>query len=109
MTNRFLTLFNRFPVLLLINILGNEFIVWDMAAKIQYKKPGQGQVYADFNIEDNLVESLRSLEPGEKKVFDLPIDVKGMDDGKEIVVASVVKTTYVKRKPAKPRAAESKL
>ena len=83
--------------------------MWDMAAKIQYKKPGQGQVYADFNIEDNLVESLRSLEPGEKKVFDLPIDVKGMDDGKEIVVASVVKTTYVKRKPAKPHAAESKL
>ena len=101
-----LILSDSFPVLLLINILGSEFIVWDMAAKIQYKQPGQGQVYADFNIEDTLVDSLRALEPGEKKIFDLPVDVKGMENGEEVLVASVVKTTYVKRKPIKP---ESKL
>lgn len=84
-------------MLMLLNILGNEFIVWDMAAKIQYVQPGKTDVYADFVIEDTLLESLLALKPSEKKVFDLTVDVKSLMNDE--VIASAVKTTYVKRKP----------
>jgi hypothetical protein len=94
-------------MLMLLNILGNEFIVWDMAAKIQYKQPGKTDVYADFVIEDDLLESLFALKPNEKRIFDLPVDVKSLVNDE--VIASAVKTTYVKRKPVKLPVATTEL
>jgi acyl-coenzyme A thioesterase PaaI-like protein len=84
-------------MLQLLNILGPEFIVWDMAATIAYKKPGKSTVHADFVIEDDLIDSLVRLKPDEKRIFDLSVDVK--DEGGKLV-ATVIKTTYVKRKPS---------
>ena len=86
-------------MLMLLNILGNDFIVWDMAAQIQYKQPGKTDVYADFIIEDDLLQSLYALQPDEKKVFDLSVDVKSLEDDQ--IIASAIKTTYVKRKANK--------
>lgn len=87
-------------MLMLLHILGTDFVVWDMAAKIQYKQPGTTTVYADFVIKDDLLVSLHALKPGEKTVVDLPVDVKSLDTDE--IVASAVKTTYVKRKALKP-------
>jgi Domain of unknown function (DUF4442) len=86
-------------MLMLLNILGPDFIVWDLAAKIQYKQPGKTDVYADFVVDDDLLNSLYALRPDEKKVFDLPVDVKSIDTDE--VIASAIKTTYVKRKASK--------
>lgn len=86
-------------MLMLINILGREFIVWDMAAKIEYRKPGKGTVTADFCIPDTLIASLRELEPNEKTVLDLDVNV--VDEVGD-VVAHVVKTEYVRRKDSSP-------
>lgn len=82
-------------MLQLLNILGSEFIVWDMAASIKYNKPGRGAVYADFVIHDELIASLKMLAAGEKKVIDLPVEVKDHDYD---VVATIIKTLYIKRK-----------
>jgi hypothetical protein len=70
-----------------------------LAAKIQYKQPGKTDVYADFVVDDDLLNSLYALRPDEKKVFDLPVDVKSIDTDE--VIASAIKTTYVKRKASK--------
>lgn len=85
-------------VLLLLNILGRVYIVWDKAANIQYKKPGKGRVTAEFNITDDILDDIYDLKPGEKKDKILVVDVK---DEQGDVVAHVVKTIYVKRKPIK--------
>ena len=82
-------------MLLLLNTLGNEFIVWDKAGRINYVKPGRTTVTAEFFLEDDLVSSLRSMKPNEKRVFDLPVNVK---DIKGDVIAEVIKTLYVRRK-----------
>lgn len=87
-------------MLMLMNILGNQFIVWDKASKIEYLKPGKSKVTAEFAIEDELIESLRALQPEEKRIFDLSVDVK---DTEGQVVARVIKTEYVKRKPISGR------
>ena len=83
-------------MLMLLNILGSDYIVWDKAASIEYVKPGRTTVTAEFRISDDLVHSLRAMEPNERKVFDLHVDV--MDTAGE-VVARVTKTEYVNRKP----------
>jgi Domain of unknown function (DUF4442) len=36
--------------LMLMAALGSEYIVWDKAASIRYKKPGYSTLYADFTL-----------------------------------------------------------
>ena len=80
---------------MLLNVLGNDFVVWDKGASINYKSPGKGCVTAEFVLHDELIQSLRLLEPEEKRVFDLPVQVK---DTSGNIVAEVTKILYVKRK-----------
>jgi acyl-coenzyme A thioesterase PaaI-like protein len=82
-------------MLLLLNILGPDFIVWDKKATIDYIKPGQGLVSAEFKVEDALVSSLLDMKAGERK--DIVLSVNVTDTNGE-VVASVVKTLYIRRK-----------
>lgn len=82
-------------MLLLMNALGAEFIVWDKGAKINYVKPGRTTVSAEFFLDDDLLNSLRQMGREEKRVFDLPVDVKDCEGD---VVAEITKTLYVKRK-----------
>jgi len=82
-------------MLMLLNILGDDFVVWDKAANIQYISPGRQCVEAEFHVKDELVKSLQSIKPEERRIFDLPVDV--MDQSGNIV-AHVTKTLYVKRK-----------
>jgi acyl-coenzyme A thioesterase PaaI-like protein len=87
-------------MLMLLNILGNDYIVWDKAASIEYVKPGRTTVTAEFRISDDLIKSLRAMEPDERKVFDLHVDVKDTDGE---VVARVTKTEFVNRKKLKSK------
>ena len=100
-----------FYMLLLINVLNNssntvgktrigrgEFIVWDKAASIEYVKPGAGTVTAEFHITDDVLENIYEMKPDSKQLIDLFVNVT--DESGEIV-AKLVKTEYVKRKPNK--------
>jgi acyl-coenzyme A thioesterase PaaI-like protein len=82
-------------MLMLINILGPNYIVWDKTATIDYRKPGKGLVSAEFQLSDELIDSLRGMQPDEKRLVDLTVVVKDEEGG---VVAHVVKTEYIKRK-----------
>ena len=82
-------------MLMLLNILGKDFVVWDQAASIKYVAPGKGCVTAEFQLEDSLVQSLQEMDLEEKRVFDLPVDVT---DKSGNIVAQITKTLYVKRK-----------
>jgi hypothetical protein len=57
-------------------------------------------VTAEFVVPEALIESLRTLAPDEKRFVDLDVDVKN-EQGE--VVASVVKTEYIRRKPLKAK------
>ncbi len=85
-----------FYMLMLINILGPEYIVWDKGASIDFKSPGRSQLTANFDLTDEILETVRAKTAGgEKYVFDLNVDVI---DEAGVVVATVVKTLYVRRK-----------
>src|SRR5258708_22212525 len=49
-----------FFMLILINNLGPDYIVWDKAATIRFKKPGTGLVKAGFHRPEERIEEISS-------------------------------------------------
>ena len=82
-------------MLLLRQRLGGDFTVWDKAARIRFKKPGQSTLYADFEVTDDEVQAIRgALDVGEST--DRVYDVELADEA-GVVHAEVEKTLYVRR------------
>lgn len=85
-----------FYMLMLMNNLGEDYIVWDKAARVHFLRPGRTALSAEFRIGQDLIEEIRmKTADGEKYVFDLPVSVT---DKSGEVVAEVIKTLYVRRK-----------
>ncbi|MGW8124140.1 DUF4442 domain-containing protein [Roseivirga echinicomitans] len=90
------SLCDPFYMLLLINTLGNEYIVWDKAATIRFKKPGRSTVKCVFELTEPLLAQIREevTALGKKDYyFDLTVT-----DTEGDVVCEVHKTIYVRRK-----------
>ena len=86
-------------MVMLVKILGKGYYVWDQRASIDYVKPGRGTVTAKFVVTDGrLQEILDNTAGGEKYLPEFTVEVT--DAGGD-VVARVVKTLYVRRKPPK--------
>ncbi|HWS97847.1 MAG TPA: DUF4442 domain-containing protein [Candidatus Methylomirabilis sp.] len=85
-----------FYMLLLIKNLGPEYIVWDKAAGIRFRKPGKGTVRAEFRLTDaqldDIREQLKTLPKYE------PIYTVEVKDGSGDVVAEVQKTLHIRKK-----------
>jgi hypothetical protein len=80
--------------------LGRDYIVWDKASSIRYRKPGKGTVRAEFRLSDaqldDIRERLKTLPKYEPKFF---VEVK---DDQGIVIAEIEKLLHVRRKDAAP-------
>jgi hypothetical protein len=85
-----------FLMLMLIENLGRDFIVWDKAASIRFRKPGRQRVRAEFRLEIEQIESIRSeaIQRGKTEPL-FRIEVKDMDG---VVIAEVEKLLYVRHK-----------
>ena len=85
-----------FYMLMLMNLLGKGYIVWDKSASIRYKIPAKGTIYARFELSPELVEKIR-LEVNEKQKIESEFFVPITDEeGK--VVAEVKKTLSIIKK-----------
>jgi acyl-coenzyme A thioesterase PaaI-like protein len=83
-------------MLMIMEILGRDYIVWDKAASIRFKKPGKGRVWAEFKVEDALIEAIKlEVQEKGKTEITLPVEVKNSDG---VVVASVEKTIWISKK-----------
>jgi hypothetical protein len=58
-----------FFMLMLIHILGKEFVVWDKAAHIDFIKPSQGTVTARFLITGEQIEDIIKNTSGGQNIF----------------------------------------
>ena len=83
-------------MLMLIENLGRDYVVWDKHGEIRFRKPGKGVVTAEFRIDEALLESLR-VEVAEhgKAERTLPVNVLNAQGE---VVAEVKKTVWVSAK-----------
>lgn len=91
---------DAFYMVLFINLLGREYIVWDKAATIYFKKPGKSTLTARFVISDEELASIRETLADERKLE--KTYVVELVDREGDVVAVVEKLLYFRRK--QPRA-----
>ena len=87
---------DRFFMLILLEHMGRDYIVWDKAASIQFLKPGRGTVTAAFHISPEQIAELRAQADREGKIEPL-FNVDANDEQGE-VVAKIEKRLYVRRK-----------
>lgn len=78
-----------------MHILGDDFVVWDKAAYIRFRRPGKGRLQAAFQLSDEDEVEIRALAPGEK--LDKTYALAWTDAAGE-VVAQVEKTVHFQRK-----------
>ena len=82
-------------MLILIERLGRDYIVWDKAATIHFRRPGRGKVTSEFSISDERVEEIRErADRGEKVEPTLEAQIL---DEQGMLVARVEKHLYVRR------------
>jgi Domain of unknown function (DUF4442) len=85
-----------FYMLMLMENLGRDYVVWDKAASIRFRKPGKGKVKAEFRLSDVQLDEIRSqLATLEKYEPTFPVEVK---DEAGDVVAEVQKVLHIRRK-----------
>ncbi|NKF21514.1 DUF4442 domain-containing protein [Solimonas marina] len=91
-----------FLMLMTMQQIGPDYIVWDQSAQIDFISPGRGTVHAKFRMPPDEIERLRrDAADGEALRPQYTVDIV---DGKGQLVARVVKTLYVRKKREKPRA-----
>ena len=85
-----------FYMVMFLQNLGSEYIVWDKAASIRYLKPGRTDVVAHFQLTEEILNGVRkTLETQEKMDWTTTVQIK---DLKGEVIAEVDKIVYIRRK-----------
>ncbi len=85
-----------FWMIMVLKSLGDDYIVWDQAGEIRFVAPGREAVFAEFRVDDALLDELRDATAGGEKYlrwFDTDIRTASGE-----LVASVRKQLYVRRK-----------
>lgn len=85
-----------FYMLMLIENLGRDYIVWDKSASIRFRKPGKGKMLASFRLSEEQIESIRQQLQTQEKVE--PTFVVQVKDESGEVVAEVQKLLHVRKK-----------
>lgn len=83
-------------MLMLMKILGPNYIVWDKAATIRFKKPGREELYAVFKLSHEEIAEIRRLAETERSV-DRIYELELVDRA-GIVYAQIDKTLYISKK-----------
>lgn len=90
------SMIDPFYMLLLMNNLGKDYIVWDQSAEIEFIKPGTGTVSANFNITDEMLAEIKEKTAnGDKFLPTYPVVIT---DESGDIVAKANKTLYIRQK-----------
>ncbi len=85
-----------FWMIMTLQSLGRDYIVWDQAGSIDFLKPGKGTVSAEFLLDDTVLDAMRAATAdGGRYLHWFETDIL---DGQRDVVARVRKQVYVRRK-----------
>ena len=85
-----------FYMLMLIHLLGKEYIVWDKTSTIDFITPGRGTVTARFRLNDDQIAEIKN-ETADGKAYFPALSVDIVNESGE-VVACVNKKLYVRKK-----------
>ena len=85
------------PMVQLINLIGEDFVVWDKAAEISFKLPAKENLYADFTYSIDELEDIKNQVAQENKVEIIKTTLL-TDKEKTVVYCVVRKTIYISSK-----------
>ena len=83
-------------MLMLIQRLGQDYVVWDKAAAIQFKKPGKSKLSANFKILDGEISTIQD-ELTRQNSIDRFYNVD-LVDAEGNICAKIEKTIYIRKK-----------
>lgn len=83
--------------LMLMGILREEYYVWDKEASINFIKPGQSDLFAEFEVTEGMLDDIYQMTRNGEKCFpEFITHVKDIDGN---VVSEVQRKLYVRKKP----------
>lgn len=83
-------------MLMLMQNIGKDYIVWDKSAEVRFLKPGYGKLTAHFNLSaERIAEIKKAADENYKHEPTFTVQIKN-EQGE--VVAEVDKVLYVRRK-----------
>ncbi|HEY6766262.1 MAG TPA: DUF4442 domain-containing protein [Candidatus Sulfotelmatobacter sp.] len=85
---------DAFYMLMLMAHLGGDYIIWDKAATIRYKKPGRGAVRAEFRLADSQIDDIREKLKTLPKYE--PVFLVQVKDESGMVIAEVEKLLHIR-------------
>ena len=85
-----------FYMLILMEHLGREYVVWDKTASIRFRRPGKGEVFATFHLPLEKIKELKMAADSQPKVE--PVFQVQVVDADGLVVAEVEKTLYIAKR-----------
>lgn len=83
-------------MILVMECLGRDYVVWDQAGEITFVAPGREDVFCEFAVEDAVLDELRAATAGGEKClrwFETDVKTAGGE-----LIARVRKQIYVRRK-----------
>lgn len=85
-------------MLLMMQCLGKDYVVWDQAANIRFIKATKRPVSAEIRLSDSMLDSIKTAcASGDKYLPEFVIEIR---DDAGTLVAEVEKTLYVRLKPS---------
>jgi Domain of unknown function (DUF4442) len=85
-----------FFMVMLIENLGKDYVVWDKSATIRFKKPGRGTVSASFRLPEQLIEEIKQALKAQEKIE--RVFIVEVKDESGNVIAEVEKLLHIRRK-----------
>ncbi len=83
-------------MLMLMKLLGRDYVVSDKAASIDFIKPGTGKLTASMKITDDMLADIKSATASREKYLpEYPVEI--YNEAGELV-AKAVKTLYIRKK-----------
>ncbi len=82
------------PMVQLINLIGDDYVVWDKSAEIYFKRPAKEHVYADFNYTTEELEDIKQ-QVAEKKEIEIKKTTLLTTKDRNTIFCEVHKTIYV--------------
>ena len=90
---------DSFFMFILVHQLGDKYLIWDKATKVEYMKAVKETLYVEFQIPPEKIESIRQ-EVDEKRKIEIPFCVNVVTKQGEIAM-KFERTIYIRKKRQK--------
>lgn len=85
------------PMVQLIQLLGNDYVVWDKSAEIKFRRPAKENLFADFRYSTDELAHIKN-QVAEKNEIEIVKTTKLTDKEGSKLYCEVNKTIYIAKK-----------